>query len=246
MKPWNLAIGVALAIAAAAPVQVAAPLQKGTDALSSARTAMGGASQLANVKTLLLKVVDRDRMGSLPGASPRPPEYSDSRSEIQIIFPDHFLVVTQMLTPFQSESRWGFAGPNEIGHSRLRWRSAETFGYLALAVLLKTDTLFRFDVRETQGQSLGLRDANGVSVFVDFDPSNSLPTRLRYDEPVKTMDGEPTGQTYSTRIEIGGYATTGALRLARTLNTYRGTTLLRERRIETIEPNAKISLSAFR
>lgn len=163
-----------------------------------------------------------------------------------MLLPDHFRRVDQSLT-FRGEpdEAWGFAGKTDFGPNKLRWLYRETVGYFVLALLLRTDSVFPFQLRGVDGNTLRFSDPNGVDVFVDLDPATSLPQSLRYDLPERTMSGEPTGRRRPTRVVLEAYAPAGRLRLPRTVKTFEGTTLMIERRFEAIEINPKLTPASF-
>ena len=222
----------------------AAPDRTAAERLQQAKTALGGAAELARVRGVTLDVNDRDLLGSLRGNA-NAARFAESQSRIQLLFPDHFLVATGAAGPVPA-SRWGFAGKTEIGGGALRWRYRETFGYLALALLLRTDTTFPFTFKGLTKDALHWTDPNGIDVFVDLDSATGLPRAVRYDEIDRATDGSPTGGVHPTRVELADYAPAGALRLPRTLRILRGTTLVQERRVVGIELNPKLQPADFK
>jgi hypothetical protein len=222
-----------------------APPREALDRLTRARAAMGGTAELAAVRTLSLKVHDRDRMGTwFPDkVAGRPPRFDEGRSELRVLLPDHFLEATTYLTGTVHVNRWGFAGGAD---QRASASSRAVFGHLMLAMLLKTDTLFPFALKDMAGDVLRFVDPYGVDVFVELHPTSHLPQRVRYDEVVRDRDGQPTGQTRPRRVELGGYAPVGRLHLAHSRTTYQGDTLLQERRVEAIEINPKLTPADFK
>jgi hypothetical protein len=229
----------------AAPLAAQNAQRPALERLATARAAIGGAAALATVRTLRLKVHDRDRMGTWFPDKTTGPRFEQARSEILVVLPDHFLVVTQRLSAQlpDATNRWGFAGAADL---RASPSSRATLGHLMLAMLLKTDTLFPFVLRDARGDRLSFSDPYGDEVFVDLDPKTSVPQRIRYDDVIRNKEGQPTGQRRPRRIELGGYAPVGRLRLPHTRTTYQGETLLQERQFESIEINPTLNPTDFR
>jgi hypothetical protein len=114
-----------------------------------------------------------------------------------------------------------------------------------LALMLRTDTTFPFTLQNDVVAGLHFLDEDRTDVFVDLDPVTHRPVRLRYAEIERTKEGEPTGQRFPTRIELGGYAKVERLWLPHQQSVFRGTLLLRERRLESIAINPRLTSASF-
>lgn len=222
------------------------------DRLAKVRAAMGGASALAAVKTLQISLHDRDRVGTMPGNTSPQVRFSQSRSEVSLLLPDHLLWKTEYLEPTPTAGKpWGFAGPHAIGPGAVDRpvvtpRILATFGYFMFPLILETKTVFPFTLLNVRGDTLSFTDPNKADVMVELDPATNLPQRIRYDLVERSLAGELTGERFPQRIEIGGYAAVGSLMLPKTLTTYRGATLLQERTIDAIVLNPKLTPADFK
>jgi hypothetical protein len=237
MKMLKVFIGVGCVIAVVAGVGVGTSPSEGQASreLERARAALG---DVGKIRSIALTGASRNRLvrrstGELSD------KYLTSREEIKALFPDHYLLISD-------GDREGFAGATIIGTGRLGWRNPEIFGYMMLALLLKTDTLFPFDVVGREGNSVKLRDPNGVHVSVDLDAVTHRPVRLTFAMPKRSMDGKPTGGTDNTVIEIGDYKPVAQFRIPHKLSTFRDGNLMSEQLFETIELNPKLNPASFK
>jgi len=240
-------VAVTTGLANAAGRQAATSSTAATARLNAARTAMGGTAALAAVKSLAIHFTGRDLLGSLPGVQRAEPLYAETRNTVRVLFPDHFMVLTEQLSPRPTVERaWGMAGRQTIGTpgpvSRV---SVETFGQLMLQVLLRTNTPFPFTLTGVQGDTLQFIDDNGLPATVDLNPSTSLPQQLRYQRIARNVSEEDRGH-FPMRVEVGDYRPVGTLRLPHHLRTFQGDRLVQERRIQRIDLNPPLNVRDFR
>lgn len=239
MTRRNFGAIVSILAAAAMTTTFAAqtPPREAVERLSRARAAIGSSKDVVAIRSVRLRTQERDRMGTRPEYRTATTEarFSESRSEIRVLLPDHFQVATELLTPVaMSMTPWGFAGTGPASDI-----ARSTFGYLLLALLLKTDTVVPFTLQGLEGDTLVFSGPEGP-VFVDLDRETQLPRGVRYESIV---DG--TGERRSTRIELGEFATIERVRIPRSWKVYRGDLLLQDRRFETIEINPALTPADF-
>ena len=245
----NRAIRATIAMAALlAAAAVARPIGAAPQAgLAQARASLGGEAKLSGVKALQLTGQKRTRFNMMRRGV-RSAEYQTEGEEIRMLFPDHYLIVADNRTiPGLGGSREGFAGAAVIGEGVVgKWRNPETFGYLALALLLRSDTVFPFTPKAHAPGTLTFADPAGVIVTVDLDPKTSRPLRLRFDAPLRANDGTPRGGTVPTRIELSDFRQTGGLTLPHTLARYQGADLITEQTFASIIVNPPLTRADFK
>jgi hypothetical protein len=223
------------------------PPRAAADRLNAARSAMGGAAAIAAVKSLRFQFSGRDLLGSLPGVQRTEPMYSETRNTVRVLFPDHFIVVTEQLSPYPNPPRaWGMAGRQNIGVPGPVDRiTVESFGQLMLPLVLRTDTPFPFTLTGAQNDTLEFIDDNGFPASIDLDPSTNLPRQVRYQRIARSVEGEDRGH-FPMRVEVGDYRLTGPLRLPHLLRTFQGERLVQERRLQRIDVNPALTVGDFR
>lgn len=211
--------------------------------IDKARAALGGAAKLSAVTSLQLKGQQRTRFNVM-SRGVRSADYRTEGKEIRMLFPDHYLVISDGRFGGSHE---GFAGAKVIGEGLVgRWRNPETFGYLALALLLRSDSVFPFAAKSEADGALTFVDPNDVTVTVDLDPKTSRPIRLRYDAPLRGNNGKPRGGTIATRIELSDFRQTGGLMLPHTIAKYQGADLITEHTFTSIVVNPPLTKADFK
>jgi hypothetical protein len=243
MNTWRLAVLISGALVTTLAAQ--SPASEAVARLNQARAAMGGAAELAAVKTLRLVVHDRDRMGTWFPDKAKGPVFHEARSEMRAMFPDSYLVAAASMSQAfgPPNRRWGFNGPDD---PRASPTSRAILGHLMLALLLRMDTVFPFVLKGATGQTITFADPYGDELLMDLDSATNLPARIRYVEVIRDRDAQPTGQARPRRVELGNYASVGRLRLPRSRTTFQDEILLQERRFEVIEINPTLTPADFK
>lgn len=222
-----------------------APTSLAMDLLSTARASLGGERRLAAVKTVTLAGQTRNRnLGARPGSSDR--AFVIQRETINILFPDRFVRVADFVDlPFPSD-RIGFVGPSVFSGAPDVEPYRETFGYLVLPLLLKTDSFFPFALLGSSEHSLQFRDPYGITATVTLDPVTNRPSRLNYEIRSRLQNGTLTGQRLAVTVEISDYRPVGDVLLPHVLNSFRESTLVTEERFDRISVNTPLDPAVFR
>jgi hypothetical protein len=221
--------------------------------LTQARNAIGGPSELAAVQSLLLSGREKHRNQSFAaGAGNR--EFVTYAFETRVLFPDHYLHRMEADSGNRIVRYSGFSGeqllnwlqlpPGSQGEAHYPAdqikRERETLGYVALLLLLKTDSAYRFEFRSGSSTTLAFRAADGTDVFIDLDSITHLPQRLRRD--LRLTDGKVVHLAVAT----AEYSAVDELTLPRLLTWTRDGTFDTERRFVRLALNPPITVEDFK
>jgi hypothetical protein len=197
-----------------------AATQNAQGRLDRAKAALGGAAELSAVKALRLRGTSSAHLIGPKSRGGKLGPLEVERLEIRILLPDRFVVRSEPAGPAAPDAplspaarRWGIVGDAAIGETVVA-RSQEHLGYLILGLLLRTDTIHRFELADASANALRFRNPAGNDVHVELDPATGLPTRIRFQYELRRTNGDPSGERVEKRYDLNDYRPVGKLRLA--------------------------------
>jgi hypothetical protein len=227
--------------------------------LAAAASAMGGASQLAAIKSFRLKgskLIRNQFYGKAPGASE---EFLSSPLEIKAEFPARYLqsvdlVIGQRTRRFES----GFDGPRLLNRTigiessmpsspnALATQRLE-FARLALLLLLRTDTAAPLTVRKAASPKgeVHWTMPDGEAVAMVFDPLSALPLRLVYQVTLRNSDGSSSSERRETSLEVLDRRPVDGIRVPSRLRLLQGGEVMEQISFDSVELNPILSPRDF-
>lgn len=214
-----LMTAASLGVALLGSPQQTSPVAK----LSRIRAALGGEAALSGIRTLRIRTSSESRLVGPASQGNKLGATQVTRTELLIMFPDHFLTVSRSAflegpprqdisdEVFGAPSRWGFAGPRQIGRGS---EIKERLLYLALGLLLRLDTAIPLTPVDLAQNGIRFRTSSGAEVFLDVDPQTERPLGVRAYVELLTPTGVPTGKWAWKSFSMEDYRPVGGLTLA--------------------------------